>query len=211
MPVSVMTSVAQHGAVREHTYELETLPPLPARRLDRRVGDGVPFIRKAHTGAYFLALRRYAARTIAHINTNLGDDAAIAIGLWDTASRFWCDACRRSGVPYELFAYGAELLAPLYGRLPEWRRRDFVSAAHVIACSHATADLAMHRFRAAGQSCRGVSIGGPASGCRGDPQRNGGSPPDASTPRWSDDAQRRPSRAAKRIRSRAPQPGRLDH
>jgi glycosyltransferase involved in cell wall biosynthesis len=146
MPVSVMTSVAQTGAVREHAYELETLPPLPSRRLDRRVGDGVPLIRKAHTGAYFLALRRYAGRTIAHIKTTLGDDAAIAIGLWDTASHFWCDACRRSAVPYELFAYGAELLAPLYGRLPEWRRRDFVEAAHVIACSHATADLAMQRF-----------------------------------------------------------------
>ena len=146
MPVSVMTSVAQHGAARGSAYGVEMLAPLPARRLDRRVGDGVPFIRKAHTGAYFLALRRYARRTLAHIKTTVGDDAAIAIGLWDTASHFWCEACQRSDLPYALFAYGAELLAPLYGRLPEWRRRDFVDAAHVIACSHATADLAVHRF-----------------------------------------------------------------
>jgi phosphatidylinositol alpha-1,6-mannosyltransferase len=146
MPVSVMTSVAQQGVAREHAYGRETLPPLPARRLDGRVGDGVALIRKAHTGAYFLALRRYAGRTLAHIKTTVGDDAAIAIGLWDTSSHFWCEACQRSGVPYALFAYGAELLAPLYGRLPEWRRRDFVDAAHVIACSHATADLAVDRF-----------------------------------------------------------------
>jgi phosphatidylinositol alpha-1,6-mannosyltransferase len=49
-------------------------------------------------------------------------------------------------VPYYLFAYGKELLLPLYGRLPEWRRNDFARAAGVIACSHATATLAHRLF-----------------------------------------------------------------
>ncbi len=45
-----------------------------------------------------------------------------------------------------LFTYGVELLMPLYGRLPAWRRADFEHATGVIACSRATAALAVERL-----------------------------------------------------------------
>lgn len=142
MPVSVMTSVCRGDTEWEHAYDLVALPPLPDRRLDDRVGDRVAPIRKLHTGAYFLALRRYAARTIAL----RARDGPILIGIWDTASHFWCEECRRRDLPYHLFAHGVDMLVPLYGRLPEWRARDMTGAVRVIACSRATASLASDRF-----------------------------------------------------------------
>jgi phosphatidylinositol alpha-1,6-mannosyltransferase len=70
----------------------------------------------------------------------------VIIGSWDTASHFWCEACRRAGIPYALVVHGAEVLLPLYGRLPDWRREDFARADWVLANSHATADLAVERL-----------------------------------------------------------------
>ena len=123
--------------------QLDLLPPLPQRRLDLRIGDAWAPIRKVHTGLFFLALRRYADRAIARIALQPGEPAAVLIGIWDTAAHFWCEAARRANVPYYLFAYGVELLMPLYGRLPAWRRADFEHAAGVIACSRATAAMAV--------------------------------------------------------------------
>lgn len=142
--VTVLTSVPQNGAAPNRSYRLQPLAPLPKRLLGRRLGDAVAPIRKLHTTAYFLALRRYADRLVTILQQD--DDVAVLIGIWDTASHFWCDACRRAGVPYYLAAYGVELLIPLYGRLPGWRRRDFAGAARVIAISRATADLASRQF-----------------------------------------------------------------
>ncbi len=142
LPVSVATSVCRDGAEWPHAYELAALPPLPERRLDRRIGDALTPLRKLNTGAYFLALRRYAARVVA----GLRPGTAVLVGIWDTPSHFWCEACRRAGVPYSMFVYGADLVAPLYGGLPEWRARDLSSATRVVAISAATAALASDRY-----------------------------------------------------------------
>jgi glycosyltransferase involved in cell wall biosynthesis len=144
--VTVMTSVDPHGAAWERAYRLEPLPPLPDRRLHHRVGDAFAPIRKLHTGAFFLALRRYADRTMARVGRQAGEDVAVVIGIWDTAAHFWCEAARRAKLPYYLFAHGVELLIPLYGGWPEWRRADFQHATRVIANSQATAALAVERF-----------------------------------------------------------------
>jgi phosphatidylinositol alpha-1,6-mannosyltransferase len=144
LPVTVATTVCGDGAEWPHAYDLVPLPPLPERRLDGRVGDQVAAIRKLHTGAYFLALRRHAARTIA----GRPGDGAVFVGIWDTASHFWCEECRRRGVPYHLFVYGADLLSALYGRLPDWRARDVRDAARVVAISAETASIVVERYAA---------------------------------------------------------------
>jgi phosphatidylinositol alpha-1,6-mannosyltransferase len=146
-PVTVMTSVVQNGATWPHAYALDALPPLPERRLDNRLGDGFAPLRKLNTGAYFLALRRYAADTVARIASRAGCDTPLLVGIWDTASHFWCAAAREARMPYCLFAYGVDVLVPLYGRLPDWRREDFECAAGVLACSRATAALTMERLQ----------------------------------------------------------------
>ena len=142
VPVTVMTTVPQSDAAWEHPYSLVQLPPLPERALGARVGDGIVPLRKLHTGAYFLALRRQASRAV----RSLGSGATALVGSWDTAAHFWCEACHRLGVPYAVFVHGAEVLLPLYGSLPDWRRRDFARADHVLACSAATAELAHDRL-----------------------------------------------------------------
>jgi glycosyltransferase involved in cell wall biosynthesis len=144
--VTVLTPVAVNGSTWEHAYRLRPLAPPPERKLGERLGDAVSVVRRVHTGAYFLALRGYAGRLIADLPAVPNGSRRVLLGIWDTATHFWCDACRRAGVPYHLFAYGKELLLPLYGRLPEWRRRDFAGAARVIACSRSTADLAHRLF-----------------------------------------------------------------
>jgi phosphatidyl-myo-inositol dimannoside synthase len=145
VPVTVLTSVAQNGADPDRAYRLIELPPLPDRRLGHRIGDSLAPIRKFHTGAYFLELRRHAHRAAATAK-QAGHHAVVIIGSWDTASHFWCEACRRAGIPYALVVHGAEVLLPLYGRLPDWRREDFARADRVLANSHATADLAVERL-----------------------------------------------------------------
>jgi len=143
--VTVMTCVPQNGAASHRAYRLQPLAPLPDRLLGRRFGDTVTPIRMVHTGVYFLALRRYADRLVAGISRD--HDVAVVVGIWDTASHFWCDACRRAGSPYYLMAHGVELMIPLYGWLPRWRRDDFAGAARVIANSQATADFASRQFQ----------------------------------------------------------------
>jgi phosphatidylinositol alpha-1,6-mannosyltransferase len=144
--VTVMTTVPQRGLKWSHSYRLDALRRLPDRRLGRRAGDSVPFIRRMHTGTYFLALKRYARDVIRRAKARQDGRGPVMIGIWDTASHFWCSACREAGVPYYVVAHGLEILIPLYGDLPEWRRADFAGAAGVIANSRATADLAVSRL-----------------------------------------------------------------
>jgi phosphatidylinositol alpha-1,6-mannosyltransferase len=144
--VTVATSVSPGKLHWTHSYRLDALPPLPERRLGRRIGDGIAAIRKLHTGAYFLSLKQYGRRVVDRARRNERDAPVLIIGIWDTASHFWCAACRDRGVPYYLVAYGVEIVLPLYGVLPEWRRVDFAAARGVIAVSHATADLATSRL-----------------------------------------------------------------
>jgi glycosyltransferase involved in cell wall biosynthesis len=146
VPVTVMSTVRSRGAAWPHRYQLAELPPLPVRQLGSRIGDGIAAVRKLHTAVYFAALRRFGNQAIARISPRSDEKVAILIGLWDTASHFWCTAAQRALVPYQLFAYGAEIVNPLYGDLPAWRRADFAAAAAVIGCSRATASLAAERF-----------------------------------------------------------------
>jgi phosphatidyl-myo-inositol dimannoside synthase len=143
--VTVATSVSPGRPQWIHSYRLDALPPLPERRLGRRLGDGIAPIRKLHTGAYFLALRQYGRQVVDRARQERKAPVLI-VGIWDTASHFWCSACRDRGVPYYLIAYGVEIVAPLYGALPEWRRIDFSAARAVIAVSDATADLVRSRL-----------------------------------------------------------------
>jgi phosphatidylinositol alpha-1,6-mannosyltransferase len=144
--VTVATCVSPGKLHWGHSYRLEALPPLPERRLGRRLGDGIAAIRKLHTAAYFLALKQYGRQMVDRARRNDREAPVMIVGIWDTASHFWCSACRDRGVPYYLIAYGVEIVLPLYGSLPEWRRDDFAGARGVIAVSHATADLAVSRF-----------------------------------------------------------------
>ena len=145
-PVTVMTTVPLAGTSWPHAYRLVTLEPLPDRQLGQLPGDNVPPLRKLRTGAHFLALRRYAERLLADIKAQSGSDVVVVIGIWDTASHFWCEACYRAGVPYYIVAHGVELLMDLYGRLPRWRQRDFARSSRVIANSRATARLTADTF-----------------------------------------------------------------
>ena len=146
VPVTVMTSVAQDGtAACRRAYCLMELPPLPERKLGLRPGDTFTPIRKLHTGVYFFELRQHADAAASSVS-RIGPQTVVIVGSWDTASHFWCAACRRAGLPYALIVNGAEVLLPLYGRLPEWRREDFVRADRVLANSRATADLAVERL-----------------------------------------------------------------
>jgi phosphatidylinositol alpha-1,6-mannosyltransferase len=144
-PVTVMTTVPLADASWPHAYRLVQLDPLPDRRLGQLRGDSFPPIRKLHTGGHFLAMRRYADRLLDRI-VEEGDDVAVVVGIWDTASHFWCEASHRAHVPYYIVAHGVELLIDLYGRLPGWRRRDFARTTRVIANSRATARLATDTF-----------------------------------------------------------------
>jgi phosphatidyl-myo-inositol dimannoside synthase len=145
--VTVRTTVAQNGASWERAYRFDPLHRLPERSLGQRPGDWFAPIRKLHTAAYFRALGRYGQRMVAEIRRASGGDVTVLIGIWDTASHFWCDACRRTGVPYFLITHGLEMIRPLYGRLPEWREVDFAGSSRVLANSRATADLASARFK----------------------------------------------------------------
>ena len=147
--VTVATTVPQLGVTWSHNYRLTALPPLPERRLGRRFGDALLPIRKLHTGLYFLALKRYARSTI----RRLADErpgCVVIIGIWDTASHFWCRACQDAGIEYYIVAHGLEMILPLYGSLPEWRRRDFSGATGIFANSRATAALAVNTLGIAG-------------------------------------------------------------
>ncbi len=145
-PVVVLTSVDQRGATWNHNYRLEQLPRLPERRLGENRTDVFLPLRKLNTAKYFYSLSRYGNKLISTVPIFEKTSAEIFVGLWDTASHFWCRAFRKSGIRYSLHTYGAELVASLYGRLPKWRTEDIANAKQIVACSRGTAALVHARF-----------------------------------------------------------------
>lgn len=145
-PVVVLTSVDPGGVTWNHNYRLEQLPRLPERRLGEKQRDGFLPFRKLNTAKYFYSLSRYGNKLISNLPIRERTSPEIFLGLWDTASHFWCRALQRAGIRYSLHTYGAELVASLYGRLPSWRNEDIASAKQIIACSRGTAALVHSRF-----------------------------------------------------------------
>jgi len=143
-PVTVMTPVQPGSSLWEHSYRLQTLPPLASRRLGKKWGDQTMVLRKLNTARYFLSLRRHAKQIVKIVRENGGDNVHVFIGIWDIESHFWCQALRRAAISYSLHAYGRELVLPLYGRLPQWRKRDFANAREIVAISKGTAGLAQN-------------------------------------------------------------------
>ena len=115
-PVTVMTTVPLEGASWPHAYRLVTLDPLPDRQLGRLPGDNLPPLRKLRTGLISWHCAGTPTELLADIKAQCGEDVAVVIGIWDTASHFWCDASHRASVPYYIVAHGVELLMDLYGR-----------------------------------------------------------------------------------------------
>lgn len=123
-----------------------TLPAPPERRLGERFGDRLPAIRRVHTLAHFVALRHFARRTLSTVVGQLEERSRVCIGIWNPLAHFWCDALAVMGRPYALFAYGLDVIQPLYGTVAPWREVDFRRAARVIACSSGTAEITADRL-----------------------------------------------------------------
>lgn len=145
-PVTVYSTVSTNGESWERHYVHRVLRAVPPRQVGTMVGDRFPSIRRFHTACHFLRHRRSAARLVRALVRDHGHTAAYYIGLWNLESHFWCAALRRQGLSYTLIAHGLEVVAPLYGRLPHWRRADFMGAARIIGPSHATADVVRKRI-----------------------------------------------------------------
>jgi len=144
--VTVMTPVKPGETTWNRSYQLNILPPMPERRLKERLGDHFVPLRKFNTARYFLNLRRHAKRTVDMVR-EMGDGKIhVFIGIWGTESHFWCEELRRAAIPYSLHAYGRELILPLYGRLPQWRKMDFTNAREILAISVGTAGIAWNSF-----------------------------------------------------------------
>jgi phosphatidylinositol alpha-1,6-mannosyltransferase len=62
------------------------------------------------------------------------------------ATHFWCEELYSAGIAYSLHVHGLDVVVPLYGRLPEWRRRDFHNAKAIYANSSATAALVRNKI-----------------------------------------------------------------
>lgn len=124
----------------------QALPPPPDRKLGARIGDGVTAIRRVNTLAHFAALRRYARRTLAPVLARADEQSRICVGIWNPLAHFWCDALAAAGRPYALFAYGLDVIQPLYGTVAPWRVTDFRRAARVICCSSGTASMTAARL-----------------------------------------------------------------
>jgi phosphatidylinositol alpha-1,6-mannosyltransferase len=144
-PVTVMTTVEYAEDPWEHNYRIEQLPSLPQRHLGARFGDSFVPLRKLNTARYFAQLRQNARRTIDRIREQAPSCEAY-VGIWDTAAHFWCEELYSAGIAYSLHAHGLDVVVPLYGRLPEWRRRDFHNAKAIYANSSATADLVRNKI-----------------------------------------------------------------
>lgn len=138
--VTVMSTVQCAERTWEHNYRFELLPPLPERKLGTRFGDSVLPFRKLQTARYFAQLRRYA-RSVAGRIRKQAPKCEVYLGIWDMATHFWCEELRSAGIAYSMHVHGLDVVVPLYGRLPEWRRRDFHRAKAIYACSSATAGL----------------------------------------------------------------------
>jgi phosphatidyl-myo-inositol dimannoside synthase len=137
---TVFSTVSEEGKDWEHGYRLKVLCPLPDRRLGQRHGDSIWLLRKIHTALFFNQLRSYARHLIKEVLC-AKPESVVTIGLWSMFSHFWCEELRKKRIPYILVSHGAEIISPLYGRLPQWRQSDYRSAQAVITNSKGTADL----------------------------------------------------------------------
>ena len=144
-PVTVMSTAKCNGRMWEHVYSFEQLPALPERQLGACFGDSLMPIRKLHTARYFAQLRQYARRVVDRIRKQTPRCEAY-VGIWDMAAHFWCEELREAGIDYSLHVHGLDVIVPLYGRLPEWRRRDFHNAKAIYANSSATAELVRNKI-----------------------------------------------------------------
>jgi phosphatidylinositol alpha-1,6-mannosyltransferase len=123
-----------------------TLPQPPDRKLGARWGDRIPPMRRVNTLAHFAALRRYARRTLSPLLKQSDGRSRVCIGIWNPLAHFWCETLAAARQPYALFAYGLDVIEPLYGTVAPWRVTDFRRAARVIACSAGTAAIAAERL-----------------------------------------------------------------
>jgi len=144
-PVTVMSTVQCGERTWEHDYLLERLPSLPQRKLGERFGDSLVPFRKLQTARYFTQLRRCARLVVDRIKKEAASCEAY-IGIWDVAAHFWCEELYSAGIAYSLHVHGLDVVLPLYGRLPEWRRRDFCNAKVIYANSSATAALVRNKI-----------------------------------------------------------------
>ena len=145
-------------------FDAHTLPPPPERELGGRLGDRLPALRRVNTLAHFAALRRYARRTLAPVLARLDERSRVCIGIWNPLAHFWCDSLAAARQPYALFAYGLDVIQPLYGTVAPWRVRDFRGAARVLACSTGTAETLVERLGVERSSVRVVHPGIPMAG-----------------------------------------------
>jgi glycosyltransferase involved in cell wall biosynthesis len=145
-PVTVVSSVQPEETTAVHSYSREVLPELPDRKLGKRFGDQLPFLRKINTAKYFYDLDQYARRTVTSLRANGGKGIEAFIGVWGVESHFWCCELRKAGMPYSLHVHGLEVVYPYYGRLPRWRYEDFRRAKEIIAISKGTAGLVRKHF-----------------------------------------------------------------
>jgi len=164
---SVYTTIHGDGPDRPTVHRL---PAPPQRCLGRRVGDGVAIARRINTLAYFASSRRYARRALAPLLPKFDPSSRVCIGLWNPLAHFWCEALREAGRSYALFAYGVDVIQPLYRTIDPWRTADFRSAARVIACSSGTAELAGERLGIPEERLRvinpGLTVAGYRAPCR---------------------------------------------
>jgi glycosyltransferase involved in cell wall biosynthesis len=154
----VFSTIAAHGAdVEQLPYPVTRIDV--ARRLGKRLGDGIAPIRRCNTVRWYSRRMKTAERLVRHL-AGRESVGCIAVGRWCETAHFWCRSCRKLGVPYLLFAYGMELVdnpvpsldrRSLFNRaalglyrsstipdLTEVRKRDFEFAAAVVAISQAT-------------------------------------------------------------------------
>jgi phosphatidylinositol alpha-1,6-mannosyltransferase len=104
-------------------------------------------------------LRQNARRTVRRIREEAPSCEAY-VGIWDTAAHFWCEELYSAGIAYSLHAHGLDVVVPLYGRLPEWRRRDFRNAKAIFANSSATAELVRNKIG----NCTNIDVVHPGVG-----------------------------------------------
>lgn len=117
------------------------------RRLGQRWGDGVGFLRKLNSMRHVFTCRGDAVEALEAAVESVGEgDLRVYIGVWDVVAHWWCRELRNRKIPYDLFAYGQEILRPLGVLRRRWRAEDFRSAETVYTCSSPTAALVKEHF-----------------------------------------------------------------
>jgi phosphatidyl-myo-inositol dimannoside synthase len=107
------------------------------RLLGERFGDSLSALRKYNSLRWYLKRPAEARRLVSSIFEESSPDV-LFVGRWEERSHFWCRACLNQRIPYNLFAYGMDLLETKSPRWREKRRQDFLHAHNVISISTAT-------------------------------------------------------------------------